>query len=202
MSPRFLAVALLLAACQSATEPRVETPRPATTSPAPAPATPAPAPAAAGDDLAPVPAAAVADAKQKLLARYGDAHRERIERGVSQVAQLWRTGDGDLAAFALEQFAVEPAAREAMFLRLQSMVEQVHGHNVEVGRAAKWVSEVEDGKPVPPVDQLLAAYDPNAHVADDLFRNKVAFAVLLNFPAAKTRRNVKWRRRAVYCMSA
>src|SRR6185503_16009655 len=77
---------------------------------------------------------------------------------------------------------VEPAARDAMFLRLQSMLEQIRGHNLEVQRAAKWVSEVEDGKPVPPVDQLLASYDPTAHMIDDLFRNKVAFAVLLNFP--------------------
>src|SRR5213075_1603746 len=108
----------LLAACQSAPESRVEAPRPAPApSPASAPAMPAPAPAA-NNDLAPVPASAVADAKQKLLAKYGDAHRERIERGVSQVAQLWRAGDGDLAAFALEQLVVDPAARDAMFLRL------------------------------------------------------------------------------------
>jgi hypothetical protein len=180
MLARFLAVTLLLVACQTKPAPRMEA-----TPPPPAVTPPNPNPEPAKDDaLAPVPAAAVAEAKQKLLAKHGDAHRERIERGVSQVAQLWRASDGDLVAFALEQFVVEPAAREAMFQRMQSITEQVRGHNLEVVRAAKWVSEVEDGKPVPPVDQLLAAYDPDAHVVDDLFRTKVAFAVLLNFPMA------------------
>ena len=176
MHVRLFSAALLILACKTQPDRSMEPPRPI-------PVTPCPAPAK-DDHLAPVTAPAVAEAKQKLIAKHGEAHRERIERGVSQVAQLWRAGDGDLAAFALEHFIVEPAARDAMFLRLQSMVEQVRGHNLEVQRAAKWVSEVEDGKPVPPVDQLLAAYDPAAHVIDDLFRTRVAFAVLLNFPVS------------------
>jgi hypothetical protein len=34
------------------------------------------------------------------------------------------------------------------------------------------------------VDPLFAAYDPGAHVTEDLFRNRLAFVVLLNFPLA------------------
>src|SRR5678816_3229501 len=182
MLVRPLCAVLLIAACQSKPEPRAEPPRPAPVPPPPAQV--APPEKAKVDLLAPVPASTVAEAKQKLIAKHGEANRERIERGVSQVAQLWRASDGDLVAFALEQFVVDPAARDAMFVRLQSMIEQMRGHNLEVVRAAKWVSEVEDGKPVPPVDQLLAAYAPTAHVIDDMFRTKVAFAVLLNFPMA------------------
>jgi hypothetical protein len=182
MLARLLPAVLLIAACQSRPDQPKEPQEP--TAPTPAAAVTPPPEPPKEDPLAPVPASAAAEAKQKLIAKHGEANRERIERGVSQVAQLWRASDGDLVAFALEQFVVEPAARDAMFLRLQSMVEQVRGHNLEIQRAAKWVSEVEDGKPVPPVDQLLAAYDPDAHVVDDLFRTKVAFAVLLNFPMA------------------
>jgi hypothetical protein len=174
---RAILAVLLIAACQTKSDPRREPPRP--TPPPPCPEV------AKEDQLASAPDSAVAEAKQKLIAKHGEANRERIERGVSQVAQLWRASDGDLVAFALEQFVVEPTARDAMFLRLQSVVEQVRGHNLEVARTARWVSEVEDGKPVPPADQLLAAYDPSAHVVDDLFRTKVAFAVLLNFPLSK-----------------
>jgi hypothetical protein len=173
MLARFISAALLITACQAKPDPRMETPRPV-------PVTPCPE-APKDDHLAPVLASVVAEAKQKLIAKHGETNRERIERGVSQVAQLWRASDGDLVAFALEQFAADLPARDAMLLRLQSLVEQVRGHNLEIERAAKWVSEVEDGKPVPPVDQLLAAYNPYAHVIDDLFRTKVAFAALLNF---------------------
>ncbi|MEO8554105.1 MAG: hypothetical protein ABI678_29220, partial [Kofleriaceae bacterium] len=135
---------------------------------------------AADPGLAHVPAAAVADAKAKLIAKYGD-QRAAIERGVDQVAALQRVGDGDLAAFCVEQFAADPKSRDALFARLEAMDEQVRGHDLEIERAAKWGSEVEAG-PMLPIDGLLATYSPATHVADDLFVSKVAFAVLLNFP--------------------
>src|SRR5450432_1246570 len=62
--------------------------------PAPTPvvvvATPAVAPAK-------LPATAIADAKAQLLAKYND-QRNRIDRGVDQVAALWRSTAGDLVA--------------------------------------------------------------------------------------------------------
>src|SRR5438128_10112735 len=90
----------------------------------PAPSTPPPPrpaepPAAAPVDK-PVAAAVVADAKAKLVAKHGEAQRARIERGVDQVASLWRTGDGDLVAFCLEQYVPDDAGRDALFARLEA----------------------------------------------------------------------------------
>ncbi len=144
-----------------------------------------PAPAAAPDPmLEPVAPAAIADAKARLLAKHGAAHRERIERGVDQVAALWRTGDGDLAAFCVEQFVAESATRELLFDRLQTTLEQLAGHFLEIGRTVRWHTEVDTG-PMQPVDKLLAAYDASAHVTEDLFTSKVAFTALLNFPLTR-----------------
>jgi len=36
--------------------------------------------------------------------------------------------------------------------------------------------------PVLPFDAIFSGYEPAAHVTEDLFRNKLAFVVLLNFP--------------------
>ena len=141
-----------------------------------------PTPVAADAQLTPIATDAVAAAKQKCVEKHGEVNRKAIERGVDQVAQLWRTSDGDLAAFCVEQFVVGKDERDVMFNRFQDVFEQVRGHNLEVTRLAKWGSEVEDRKPVAPVDNLLAAYDPQAQVVDSMFRTKVAFAVLLNFP--------------------
>jgi len=60
--------------------------------PAPVPTAPAPKPAAPPPAVTdqPVAAAAVADAKAKLIAKHGEAKRAEIERGVDQVAGLWR----------------------------------------------------------------------------------------------------------------
>jgi len=183
---RIRIVALVfLAACYGRDNP----PRPHT-----AP-TPAPTPIAA----APID---TADTKAKLIAKHGDAHRARIEQGVDQVAKLWRPEDGDRTAFGAfcdEQFLADPNARDALFERMQTMLEQINGHNLEVGRATRWHTEVDTG-PMQPIDALLAGYDPSAHVVDDLFASKVAFAALLNFPLttleARLRDGTSWDRRA------
>ena len=128
-----------------------------------------------------VPDEKVSAAVAALVAKHGDAEKARIERGVRQVASLWRPAeDGDLQAFCLEQYAAG-AQRDALFQRLESVLEQMDGHLNEVGRELRFPAEVEIG-PLLPVDALLAEYDPWAHVSEDFFRTKVAFVALLNFP--------------------
>ncbi len=139
------------------------------------------APATAGAQDPPVDAATVAAAKQALLAKHGEAHRARIERGVDQVASLWRVSDGDLVAFVGAQFAAAPADVDALFTRFESQFEQLDGHMLELQRSLRWHTDVDTGAQLA-LDPLLAAYDPGAGVAEDLFATKVAFAALLNFP--------------------
>jgi hypothetical protein len=133
------------------------------------------APQTAQRDLAPL--------ESELVKAHGDPHRERIRRGLKQVASLWREDDGDLAAFARESFLSDPALLHSAFARLESALEQFEGHAYEAGRTARWGIDVESG-PVLPVDPLLATYDPSAHLAEDLFRVKVGFVALLNWPLA------------------
>ncbi|MDB4961261.1 MAG: hypothetical protein JWP01_1260 [Myxococcales bacterium] len=164
-----LLAAVLLAACPG--------PRGSTLAPTRDPASSQ----ATSDPLAPASAAQISDAIAKLTAKHGAAHQAAIRTGVEQAAKLWRAGDGDLAEFCVEQFVADPAARDALFAKLQATVEQIRGHVLELGRTVRWGTEVEDG-PMMPVDQLLATYDLGAHVVDDLFTSKVAFSILLNFP--------------------
>ena len=177
---RIRLVALVaIAACYGRDNP----PRPTAEPPAAVPASPTPSTASAPgvSSAQPVAASVVADAKARLVAKHGAAHEERIARGVDQVAKLWRSEDGDLAAFVEEHFVADPGARDLLFARMQTVLEQIAGHNLEIGRAARWHTEVDTG-PMQPIDGLLANYDPNAHVVTDLFKTKVAFAALLNFP--------------------
>jgi hypothetical protein len=171
-----------IAGCAPRYEPRPAPPAPASASaPAAAPATPGPAPAPVAP-AAPVDPAAIAAAKAQLVAKHGQARRGELERAVDQVASLWRATDGDLAAFCVAHFAPDAAARDALFARLQAMLEQLDGHLYEVARAARWGADVDTGAPPLPVDALLAAYDPTANASEDLFASKVAFVALLNFP--------------------
>ncbi len=155
----YAAVAIALAACPHPASP----PRPTASAPA-------------AIDPARIDAAIAA-----LVARHGEAARPRIERGVHQVGALWRTDDGDLTAFCLEQFAAEPAAQDALFARLEEQLEQLDGNLLELQRSLRWHTDVDTGANLP-IDPLLAAFDPGAGVSEDLFTSKIAFVALLNVP--------------------
>jgi hypothetical protein len=125
--------------------------------------------------------APIADA---LVRRHGEAQRPRIERGVKQVSLLWRPTDGDaeaLRAFAEQWFVSDPGQLDAIFGRFEYALEQVDGYFLDLGRELRRWSELEIGPQIP-LDDAFAALDLSAHSSEDLFRSKLAFVALLNFP--------------------
>ncbi len=126
----------------------------------------------------------VSKMEKELAAKYGAAQRPRIQRGLKQVAGFWIKTDGDAAAFeefVRKNFAGDQAAVDTLFSRCQRLFEQIDGHMNEIQLALRTQTDLDLG-PVLPYDETFAGYDPSAHVTDDLFNNKVAFTVLLNFP--------------------
>ncbi len=104
-----------------------------------------------------------------------------FERGVAQVSSLWRKEDGDMDAFVRAHFIRDPKQRDAVFARFESILEQLDGHFLEIGRELRRATDLETG-PLLPVDPLLSAFDAGSHLTDDLFQSKIAFVALLNFP--------------------
>jgi hypothetical protein len=137
----------------------------------------------------------------ELVAKYGEGERARLQRGMRQVADFWRAEDGDAAAFeelVRTHYAGEPATRDALFNRMQFILESVYGHLTEIGRDLQWQSDLDLGT-VYPFDEILAGYAPGAHLTEDFFANKIAFIVLLNFPITTLEQRLtegeKWSRR-------
>jgi len=120
----------------------------------------------------------------RLVALHGEAQADRIRLGVGQVAERWWPEDGDADAFGSfcdESFLADPGELTTAFERIQMVMEQVDGHLHEVRRELTSPMELDTG-PVGPVDRLFAYLDVASHVDEDLFRTKVAFLALLNFP--------------------
>jgi hypothetical protein len=120
----------------------------------------------------------------ELVSRYGEAQRPRVRRGLKQVANFWRTSDGDAAAFeefVRRDFAGGAAALDTMFARYEKLFEQLDGHMLEILLALRTQADLDLG-PIEPYDEIFEGYDPAAHLTADLFQNKLAFSVLLNFP--------------------
>jgi len=120
----------------------------------------------------------------ELATRLGESERARIARGLRQAADFWRPEDGDEAAFAevaRAQMAADSTARNAFFSRMEFALESLDGHMNEISRDFRRQSDLDLGE-IYPFDEILAGYDPSAHTVEDFFQNRLAFAVLLNFP--------------------
>ena len=74
-------------------------------------------------------------AKGELGAKLDATDRARLGRGLDQIAALWRPSDGDLVAFAREHFLPSGRELDATFDRFEHILEQVEGHELEIGRA-------------------------------------------------------------------
>ena len=119
-----------------------------------------------------------------LLEKYGEAQRARIQTGLSQIAEFWRTEDGDANSFeefATANFAGNQKDIDELFNRYQYLLEQLDGHMNEITMEFRRQADLDIG-PLLPVDDMFGGYDPSAHINDDFFSNKIAFTVLLNFP--------------------
>jgi len=129
-------------------------------------------------------AASVALLEKELVADHGEEQRRRVQQGLDQVAEFWRTEDGgreSFEAFVRRNFTGDEAAFETMFARFEKLLEQLDGHSLEILLAFREQSDLDLGT-ILPYDEVFAAYDPFAHISDDFFANKLAFVVLLNFP--------------------
>ena len=139
--------------------------------------------------------------KGELISKYGAGVQVRLERGVNQVAGFWRPQDGAASVFEdfiRTHFAGDQAALDELFKRMEFALESLDGHMLEISRDFRMRSDLDLG-PIYPFDEILAGYDPSAHVLDDFFGNKLAFAVLLNFPVTTLEQRLqegeKWTRR-------
>lgn len=131
----------------------------------------------------------------------GDAATFRIERGVQQVANLWRESDGtteEFADFCKNNFVTDDAQLDLLFSTLERNFEVLSGYYHKMDVMLKEPLQLE-GPEITPVDMMFGSYNASAHLNDDLYANKIAFLTALNFPfyslEEKTELGEKWSRK-------
>lgn len=119
-----------------------------------------------------------------LKERHPAADGAAIERGVRHAASLWWPEDGDNKAFQTycsENFIADSAERKLVFKKLSRHFETLWGHFNKISLHLQEPMHLKYGE-VLPIDAQFAGFDAGAHLQDDLYNNKVAFYVALNFP--------------------
>lgn len=155
-----------------------------------------------GAQAATTPARAALEATTSALTtRYGASERGRIEQGARQVAAAWAREQGgavDLSRFIREEFVPRGPALDGLFARFEEILEQLDGDFLAMNRALTRHRDLDLG-PITSLDKRLAAFQPAAHLVDDLFATKIAHVALLNFPlttlAQRLTEGEHWSRR-------
>lgn len=108
----------------------------------------------------------------------------RIEKGVNHAASLWWPEDGDDEAFknfCIEKFIADDAQLKEFFDRVSMHLETLFGHLNLIALNLQKPIHLKYGE-VLPIDAAFGGYNAGAHLMEDLYSNKIAFYIALNFP--------------------
>ncbi len=126
----------------------------------------------------------IIQAIDSISAKYPDQDMKIAEKGVRNAAGFWTEKDGKAAEFVdfcKNGFMGTPEDKLKLFKTIQKSLEIINGNYNRISLTLKEPVQLV-GDDYTATDEIMAAFDPYSHFADDMFANKVAFKILLNFP--------------------
>ena len=107
-----------------------------------------------------------------------------LEKGVKHAASLWRAEDGtpaEFSEFVRTNYISDPGKRKAVFQKISGYMESLSGNFNEITIDLKKILD-EIGIKIDEIDRMFGNYSVSSHLSDDLYANKIAFVIALNFP--------------------
>ena len=136
-----------------------------------------------------------------LVKKHGVAFQFPIQKGVRHTAALWTTSDGnatEFIGFCQSNFLADQKKKQLLFEKLSIYLESLEGHFNKITLDLRQNVDLNNGELLD-VDKTFSGYSVGAHLQDDLYQNKIAFVVALNFPyftlEDKERDGKNWNRR-------
>jgi hypothetical protein len=120
----------------------------------------------------------------RVMAEQPDADRVLLDKGVRHASSLWREEDGtaeQFTEFAAANYISDPALRSRIFLKLSNYFESLSGNMNEITLDLRKVLDEAAGE-IDEIDRMFGNYSVGSHLQSDLYENKIAFLVALNFP--------------------
>lgn len=112
------------------------------------------------------------------------ADQQLLEKGVKHAASLWRQEDGtpqEFVSYVKDNYIGDQARRKAIFLKISNYMESMNGNLLEITLDLKKNLDEARGD-IDEIDRMFGNYSAGAHISDDFYSNKIAFAIALNFP--------------------
>lgn len=138
----------------------------------------------AGTTGTPISEASIKAATDSLVHKFGEAVSPAILKGVKHTATLWDASDGtetDFVNFCKTNFIGDPKSKSLLLNKLSSYFESLGGHFNKITLDLRRNVDLNNGELLD-IDKTFSGYSVGAHLQDDLYKNKIAFVVALNFP--------------------
>jgi len=126
----------------------------------------------------------IKDAIDSLVIKHGTALSATIQKGVNHAASLWTPGDGSEAefiSFCSANYVGDPKRRSLLLHKLSDYFESIEGHFNKISLDLRQNVDLNNGELLE-IDKIFSGYSVGAHLNEDLYKNKIAFMVALNFP--------------------
>ena len=123
-------------------------------------------------------------AVDSLILKNGETMKLSIEKGVRHAASLWTSTDGtesEFISFCVKNFIGDQHSKELLLSKLSSYFESIGGHFNKITLDLRQNVDLNNGELLD-IDRIFSGYSVGAHLQDDLYKNKIAFVVALNFP--------------------
>jgi hypothetical protein len=120
----------------------------------------------------------------RVIAEQPGADRSLLEKGVRHAASLWRSEDGSVSEFTdfvAANYLSDEAKRKSVFLKLSNYFESISGNMNEITLDLRKVLDEAAGE-IDEIDRMFGNYSVGSHLQSDLYENKIAFLVALNYP--------------------
>ncbi len=135
-----------------------------------------------------------------LTLKFGGTNSLAIQKGVRHAATLWTNFDGkdnDFVSFCANNFIGDPKRKTMLSEKLSDYFESISGHFNKITLDLRRNVDLNNGELLE-IDKIFSGYSVGAHLQDDLYNNKIAFVVALNFPfyslEEKEREGKNWSR--------
>nr|WP_319400024.1 hypothetical protein [uncultured Carboxylicivirga sp.] len=119
-----------------------------------------------------------------LVTQYGGDIKDDATRGVKHVASLWRNVDGtedEFKSYCVTHFIADAKEKAQSFEKISRNIEILQGHFNKISLDLQRPLQEPMGE-VFDIDKAFGGYSANAHFIEDMYRNKIAFTIALNFP--------------------
>ncbi len=109
---------------------------------------------------------------------------QRLEKGVKHAASLWRASDGteeEFVDFCEKNFTGDSDRLFKVYEKASRNIEILYGYFNEITLGLRKPLDEPMGE-IGPIDEMFGSYSVGAHLIEDMYKNKIAFYIALNFP--------------------